>query len=536
VGKATGLALALAFVFATAFVPHLDTFGEREGLDEDDPGLVTLAEASWQYWVTGEREGYPYSTHVDENVHWVRATGIQHSDGVFVSYPTGEPTEQEGLFSLRGAVHERGFHLVLAEAQELTGVSWQTIFHYGPAAWWAFVAFGVWAMLRPHPAAIPAAAFVGLTPTTVRFLGPGFLVPVTFSLAWMPATQMLSGPAQKRGGAAALLGLTAAWAFFVHLIGGWAALGLLLVAGLLGTAAQRRRSLVLVALGALPGVWLYRTFEADVQTEIERIGDLPVDFTVFDNFGLWALGLWAGGLLLMALWPPRDEGVDEGTVHTWAGFSMAALGLIVATVALFDTRYYATYDRWHPPFFLAASVPAGYAVARLAALARRTADGMLPDVHARGHAAAAVALVAGLALAGTALSSGADDHVEEPYYRVMDDETWERYRYVQANVGDEHEVFLAHPWQAPVLAGLSGKTPHTYLQPGSPPIQGEDYRSFARDGGSLELFVSNDITLVVADGKPPFDAFETEREGVHAMKEDVATQIAEIRAAERNGR
>lgn len=531
-GEGLGLALALLFVFSSMFIPHLDTFNDQQGLDEDDPAIFNLGEAMWQYWVSDEREGYPYTMHVDENVHWNYIAGIQRTDTVFVDWVTGDETNQEGFFSLRGAVHERGFHLLFAEVQELTGLSWYSIFLYGPALWFTFTAFGVWAMLRPSPAAIPAAAFVGLGPTTARFLGPAFLVPIGFSLAWLPATQILSEPGRKKATSAMLLLLVVAWAFFVHLIGGFAAVGLLLLGGLLGTAAQRKRALALLGVGLIPLVWLFRSFQSGIQTEIEKIGDLPIDFTIFDGFGLSALGLAALGLLILTLWPPDEE---DSPIPTWAAFSMGALGLIVASVAVFDQHIYATYDRWHPVFFFAAAVPAGYAVVRITQLVHVALQDMLPDRRVLQTSAATIALVASLSLSGAVASDGTETHLEEPYYHVMDDRSWDRFQWVDENVGDEYEVFLAHPWRAPVLAAMSGKDPHAYLNPGSPPINGEDYRRYAETGGSLRFFITNDITTGVTSGKPPFEEFHNVRDGVWVMNETLANEIAEIRERETRG-
>ncbi len=533
-GKAAGLALALLFVFSSAFIPHLDTFGDREGLSDDDPGLVNLATAMWQKFVTDEREGYPYTVHVDEHVHWVQAAAMQETGSVFVSFPSGEAVEQEGFFSLRGAVHHIGHQLVLAEIQELTGISWQTIHEYGPALWWTFVAFGVYAMLRPHPAAIPAAAFVGLVPSSPRFLGPAMLVPIATSLAWLPAVQIMSEEGRRRVTSAALLFLLVLWAFFVHLIGGFAAVGVVLVGGVVGSAQQRDRSLALVGLGLIPLVWLYRSFESGVQREIDRIGDLPVDFTVFDGFGLWALGLWALGMLLLALLPVRER---RHELSTWAGVSAVALGFIVVSVVALAPwlgyRPYATYDRWHPVFFLTASVPAGFAVARGAALFRDTVEGMLPAFRARRSMAVGFGLAVGMVLAGGAASAGVGAQVDQPYYKVLDDGDWDRISWVEQNgLGDENDVFLMHPWKAPVLSAMTGMTPHAYLQPGSPPVNGEDYDSFARTGGAMELFILNDITLVVAEEKPPFEEFATQREGVHTMDEQITREILEIRRSQ----
>jgi hypothetical protein len=430
-------------------------------------------------------------------------------------------------------VHERGFHVLLAQTQELTGVSWYNLFQFGPALWFTFTAFGVWAMLRPHPAAVPAAALVGLVPTSPRFLGPAILVPIGFSLAWLPTTQILSRPARKSFGASMLALAVAVWAFFVHLIGGFAAVGLLLISGMLGTAGQRRRALGLLAIGLLPLAWLYRAFSAGVGAELERIGDLPIDFTIFDHFGTLTLGLWAAGCVIVSLLAHRTD--EDDAIPTWAGASIGALGLIVASVTLFQERPYATYDRWHPVFFFTAAVPAGFAIATAGRLAHRTVREMLPDGQAMRRVAPAVGIAAAVLLSGAAASKGLAYHVDQPYYHVIEDGDWERYTWIRDNVDEDHAVFLTHPWKAPVLGAMTDMTPHAYLQPGSPPVRGEDYRDYVRTGGSLPHFVTNDITLVATSGKPPFEVFETKRSGVHAMDENVTEQIAEIRAMERGG-
>lgn len=532
--RGAGLALALLFVFSSMFIPHLDTFSDKQGLDEEDPGLWNLAKATWQYFVTGEREGYPYTIHADENVHWGYTAAVQRTDSVFVNWITGDEKEQEGIFSLQGGVHERGFHVGLAQVQELTGVSWYRVFQFGPALWFTFTAFGVYAMLRPHPAAVPAAALVGLVPTTPRFLGPAILVPIGISLAWLPAAQILSRPGRERFGAALLLLLVTVWAFFVHLIGGFATIGLLLMGGIVGTAARRRRALGLIGLGLLPIVWLYRSFQAGIQSQVERIGDLPIDFTVFDGFGLWALGLWAIGCLLAPLLVHRLD--EDDAISSWAGMSMISLGLIVSSVAFFEDRPYAMYDRWHPVFFFTAAIPAAFAITTAGELARETFRSYLPDGRRVAKLAPVLGLTLAILLAGTAVSKGTADHVDQSYYHTIKDEDWERFTWIRDNVGEDYEVFLAHPWKAPVLSAMTGKNPYTYLSPGTSPINGEDYREYVRTGGDAEFFITGDITLVATTGKPPLDIFETEREGVHLMEEEIAKEISHIRAAERPSR
>lgn len=504
------------------FVPHLNTAG-----DDRPPAhaaIPRLVQSAWEV-LRGEREGYPYSLHADENVHWVLISNVQRYEDVFVKYPSGAITDRSGVFTLRGAVHERGFHVVMAEIQGLTGVPFETLFHVLPAAWLGFTAFALYALLRPHPAALPAAAFVGLVPTTVRFLGPGFLVPIGFALAWIPATLIVAEQARHRVPGMVLLLVLAAWAYFVHLTVGIAVLALLAFWALSRGREHWKTSLALLALAASPAAWFYQTFRSDIAYEVAREENLPIDFTIFDGFGLLALFGWAAGVLLIVAWPPARR---SGPVHAFTALSVGALGLIVASVA-WDLDRYATYARWHAPFFLAAAVPLGYAVVGAATFAREAVLVVAGAARRARPAAAAVGVVAAVALTAVFASSGTAGHLREPYYHLIQPTDWERFTWIRDNVGPEYEVFLGDPWQAPVLTALTGKEPHAWLAPGWPPARGEDYVLFSRTGGTLEFFLLHDITLVISDLKPPFPEFVTLAPGVHAIDPKVAKELAEIR-------
>lgn len=530
-GELAGLSLALGLVFSVQFIPHLDTF-DPEDPDERAP-LVRLGGEMAAHALGAE--DYPYPVHVDEHLHWVYAAQTQRFDRLVVGDAYNEdPPRLSTLGSLRGAVHERGFHLVLAQAQEMTGVPWHHFLEYLPAAWMAFIAFGVYALVRPHPAAVPAAAFVALVPTTVRFLGPAFLVPIGFGLAWLPVTGILAGPGRRRAGAAALVLLVVTWAFFVHLIAGFAAVIVLGLTGLLGAPRDRRAALTLLAIAVVPLAWLYRTFTADIEGELAREEALPIDFTIFDSWGLVTLALWGIGLALLVLVPPKR---DRGPIAGFAGLSVVALTLIVGGVVL-ELGRYATYARWHPPFFLAAAVPAGHAVATIGLKLR---EGLLVaaqrlDRQALTRVVAPVALVlavlvpAGLTLA--AVSPAVDEHLDEPYYRVMNPDAYARYLHVASHVGPAYEVFLANPWQAPFLTALSGKDPHSVLLPGAPPRNDEDFRAYVQGRADLEMYILNDITLVVGSAEPP-PPFERVGPDIWVLDESIARELAAIRAQER---
>lgn len=523
--ECVGLSVALVFVFLMAYTPHLDVF--REERQEDDSTLADLASYSYQR-AAGERGGYPYPLHVDENLHWAMSANIQRSEQLFVDYPVGKIHSDDRIYSLRGAVHERGFQLILAQVQSITGVPYFHLFQFLPALWLTFTAFGVYAMLRPHAAAIPAAAFVGLIPTTVRFLGPSFLVPIGFVLAWIPAALILSPFAHRRVGTAFVLAALVTWAFFIHLIGGFAAVGLLAIAGFSSVREERRSALLLLLTAVLPVLWLYRAFASGVEGELQREEGLPIDFTIFDGFGVSALVAWVFSLPLFVYARPVRGRLP---LNTFALGSVLVFAMIILSTAA-DLNRYATYARWHPIFFLLAAVPLGYLVAVAAGVVRVALLRIRSSNRLLAGARRTLPVASALLLAFAVVNGGVSGHLREQYYHVIDAGDWERFEWIAQNVGPEYEVFLVHPWKAPVLSAMSGKEPHTFLAPGAPPARGEDYDRFVETGQTAEFFILNDVTLVLSTRKPPHDFFVQLGPDVWGVKPEIAREIAAIRAEE----
>lgn len=543
VGKALALVLALGFVFSVQFIPHLATF--ERAPPGDDPGLLQLGQAMGNY-VRDYREGYPWAIHVDEHFHASVISKVQDLDRLIPWDPYEETHGEFDAFGgLKGAIHERGYHIFMAQAQELTGISTYHLYQYGPAAWMVFTAFAVYALVRPHPAAIPAAAFVGLVPTTVRFLGPGFLVPIGFSLAWLPVAAILTGPARKKASAAGLLLTVVVWSFFVHLIAGFAALALVLGAALFSAGRHRKSAAILFLLGLVPTLWLARSFWGGIQAQIEREETLPIDFTIFDNFGFLMLFLWGAGIALYWLNPPDGDEADHPATAAFGALSLVALGLIVGGV-VFDWNRYATYTRMHPIFFLTAALPAGYAVYQVGAWAGAIAERIAgwaaskirrisrPDRVGKGIGVSVAVLVA-LATAAPAASQAVGYHLDEGYYRVMQPEPWDAYTYVDETLphGEEgpYDVFLAHPWRAPFLVEMTGKHPYAVMRPGGAPQNGDAWASYLQGQDDLSDYVMNDITLVVGPRQPPGGVWTnaTGTDYVWMMDEPYAEQIDRLR-------
>ncbi len=536
--EVVAVVLAVGFVMGVTFIPHLDT-QSRSDVEEGNPWVV-LAGTTYD-WVRGDWEGYRFPVHVDEHVHWVHASAIQREDTRAYAHPYTGAEQVREEFELRGDVHYGIFHTGLAQAQELTGVSWVSVFQFLPAFWAGLIAVLVWGALRPWPGAPLAAALTGLMPTTVRFLGPGFLVPIAFGLAWVGALLVLL-PRMGESVRVALLALLLVFsAFFVHIIAGVVALGLLLAA--LPFAAARwegagaRARLAGITVGAvLPMVWLYEAFFDEILAEVQRVGSLPLDVTVWAHMGVFFLVAWVVGLGLVAYRSP-----DRGRLPLRAAslLSVVLFGLLLANFVWLGPRL-ATYDRFHQPFLLVAAVPVafvlfeasravargvvwgvGWARERWGGEAVRGLDGAL-----RGFVVVGVVGVLFVGLASPALSAA----LNEPYYRVIDEEDWERFVWVEENVGEEYEVFLAHPWKAPILTAMTGMQPYAWLSPGSPPVNGEAFVAYLQGtGNDTAWLVEREVSVVVGERMPVSDVFVEEREGVAVLEEEIAKRLHDAR-------
>ena len=124
---------------------------------------------------------YAYPLHIDEWWHYGDTQSLIETEGI----PFPDPFESGELLS---PDKEVGFHLFLGEIKLVTGVSWLGLFRYLPGALLALLAFQAYAFGRGRKSGLGAAFLVVLIPTTVRFLGPAFLVPVSLGLAFVPLT------------------------------------------------------------------------------------------------------------------------------------------------------------------------------------------------------------------------------------------------------------------------------------------------------------------------------------------------------------
>src|SRR3989304_2995754 len=121
--------------------------------------------------------GYPL--HGDEWWRWGDAQGILEAGGI--TYP--DPFEAGETVS---PDIEVGFHVFLPEIKLITGVSWLSVFRFLPGLMLSLIVFQAYALGRSRGIGLQVSFLVALMPTTVRFLGPSFVVPVSLGLVLVP--------------------------------------------------------------------------------------------------------------------------------------------------------------------------------------------------------------------------------------------------------------------------------------------------------------------------------------------------------------
>ncbi len=131
-------------------------------------------------------QGYSYPVHVDEWTHLANSKAIvaeASSIEMHNPFTGGEAGVSQSL--------EAGFDLFWAIVQQVSGIPWLVLFRYFPAVIFMITVLSVYILGRREGFGWEAALCTCFVLTTVRFLGPGFMVPVALGLLFIPLSLFL---------------------------------------------------------------------------------------------------------------------------------------------------------------------------------------------------------------------------------------------------------------------------------------------------------------------------------------------------------
>lgn len=456
--------------------------------------LALVAFSAYQAHWRPDEGHYPYPVHMDEYLHWGYARAVQVSGEVAPADPFGaDPlvkdrpeAAEEPLSSYPTEIHERGFHGYLAVLQGVTGIPWLPLIEFLPLAVWLFTALVAYALAQRWDAGVAVVLWMAAIPTTLRFLGPGFVVPITFSLPFVLLALLASTHGGGRG-AWACVAILAAAAWPIHAMG---ALLLTFCVGVALLAQERAGRLVYAAAVLFPFLlaWPYYVpqlsslrFSPDlpIATEAVRIGMLPV--LLFAAVGAY-YGVVRGR--------PRERAVALALALTLVG----AVTVIVHR-HMFGWDLLRLYDRTVTTFGLFAALLAGIGVRGIArGLAGATGRLRWPQWR-RPALALAVALL--IAIQGAAVATAVRDNVRQPYYEVLTDARYSLYLEAAALYGGREGRALVDGVDTMAWTAITG-IPTAYVQypsSGDPP---PEIKRFFEDGSRDTAFlVQHGVTLVV---------------------------------------
>lgn len=124
-------------------------------------------------------EERPFPLHLDEYLHWGMSAATAEQGRLNVTNPfSGAASPPPTIAS----VGERGFHIYAAAFHLISGLDWMTIVLWTPIGVALLLASATWLLTERWGAAPAALLFVAAIPSTLRFLGYAYFVPIGFAL------------------------------------------------------------------------------------------------------------------------------------------------------------------------------------------------------------------------------------------------------------------------------------------------------------------------------------------------------------------
>lgn len=420
----------------------------------------------------GPHWAYEYPLHVDE---WF-ALGFAQStlDGGSLQYsnPYGP-----GEISYH---HEMGFHLLLGFLKATTGLSWMGLYRVAPGLLMVFLVFMVYALGRRDGFGWAAALFVLLIPTSIRTLGPAFLVPVSAAMIFIPATLLVlhRSESESRGQSLWLLLFLLVGTLFIYppTEGIVTALVVLYLAALVieALAARRKRAAgnlmgailirMLIPVVVL-GIWLPSLSRITLQEAMpggetwKMVSYMGANTGFFEAFGIAAVILFLYGVLVFIL--RHQYGLRTYILPAFVLIILLFLNIVYPRYQLGPEIL---YERGWLYLGMFMAIMAGYGVAyylrSIPALTRK-ATMLLPRISSNWSYIILVGI--GVAVIAASITTGLVSKEREQYagyYHMMDDQMYADFVWLGQHSVSGHNVVMMEPslaWAYPPVAGPGNK-------------------------------------------------------------------------------
>ncbi|MFH1381565.1 MAG: hypothetical protein ABIH70_01590 [Chloroflexota bacterium] len=428
---------------------------------------------------------YPYPVHVDEWVHLAYSKAILQTGDI--TFPN--PFFGDSIVT-PGADLEVGFHLFFAVFQQLTGLSWMTIFRYFPGIIFVFTILSVYIFAKREGFGLPAAFFTCLIPTTVGILGPAFLVPVAMGLLFTPLLLFLAFNFRTIRSYLAIF-LLIAFLLAIHAPSALSPIIILTPYILLNIKGNFKHSLGLLLTFGLPFLlifpWITGLLLPTARSLLQP--QLPNEFvqlpTIIRTYGYIPTGFCLLGAFVLAI---------KGGQKNY-GLSLGLLAILLMLVVFFVFHYGVAimYERGLMYAMLMISIVAGAGLASLGRLKLPAKLTLSPKIPTAGQI---VGIFLCLVAVGVILATAIPDRQHTPYYSLIDKEDYQAFVWIRDNIDTEYSKAILDPWKATAFTAITSRTVYSRIHT-APTQRDEIAYDFLRNGSDNTTFLrENGISLV----------------------------------------
>lgn len=427
----------------------------------------------------------PYPIHSDEWTHLAAAQSLL--DTGETPYP--DPTEAGAVFDPDIAI---GFHILMGEIKAMTGMAWFDIFRFVPGIILMMLAWLTYVLVGRHWKGLVTAFLVILIPTTVRFLGPAFLVPVALGLTFIPLVLLIIWRYLHTWRGPALLFVTLLSLLFIH-------------PPTFGVLS------IIAAFYAVYHIW--RNKGAPRWTGMMSLGGIIAAYVI--------MYFWAPSFLNFIV----AEGSDParhlplppiGDIVSIIGYLPAALfvigigvvtyrGKMTSRILVIGTIGFLAFLFVYPRVYIGPDIVYErgwlYIFFLMGVFGAETVMGIwrgLAFVFRRNQGATRVTGLAVICiLLAAALIMSFKGHLTQPYYRLVDDAARSEMYWIGKYVPEKYRYALTEIGPGAPLAAISGK--HVYIGEVTParftkfPLVAE---FFAGSAGDTEWLVEEGLSIV----------------------------------------
>jgi hypothetical protein len=445
-----GLLPVLILAFYVAFIPHLN---------------------------------YPYPIHADEWMHMAYSKALMQAGSISFA----DPFYGQGMVT--NANSEASFHIFWGIFQQITNISWLTIFRYFPSIIFVITVLSVYVLTRREGFGWEAAFFTCLIPTSRGILGPAFLVPMATGLLFIPLCLFLAFNF-KSWPCYLLLFLFTCLLLSMHPP---TAIGLVIILIpyiLLNLKGNFRHSLGITLALAIPFVaTLPLTFKKLLPTaKLLLTQQLPTPWVnlppLLQAYGYLPILLAFAGIIFLAM--------KGGKKNFGLVFGLLALLLMLILFFRFHYGLPNFYERGLTLMLLMLGIIAGAGLQWI----RKIRLSIKSTGEHRAFAPANLGNIFCIFLVGLILAVSIPSRLNTSYYHMIDDEDYRAFVWIRDNIDSSYEVALVDPWKATAFTAITGKNVLRRLFLSKEPVDDMIYQ-FLGDGCQNTAFlIDNKVSMI----------------------------------------